>query len=116
MSNMEIEISAVVTRKSKVALQDNLSKEEIDSIVKNHINFLYGDTCTEYEWHKNLLPCPFCGGNGHHITIIPDLDSISLHAIRCENCNAEVGAFTTVEEAEERWNTRVSEEQNENNS
>ena len=50
--------------------------------------------------NKELLPCPFCGGEA-------DIEGISeLHYISCKNCYAETRVYGSKAEAIDAWNTR----------
>ena len=53
---------------------------------------------------KELKACPFCGGNGilfggeapHHLAFV-----------RCADCDAYTGCYTSTQEAINAWNRRV---------
>ena len=51
--------------------------------------------------NKELLPCPFCGGEA-------DIEGISeIHYISCKNCYAETRTYGSKGEAINAWNKRV---------
>ena len=50
--------------------------------------------------NKELLPCPFCGGEA-------EINGISeVHYISCKNCYAETRVYGSKAEAINAWNTR----------
>lgn len=49
-----------------------------------------------------LLPCPFCGGNGS-----VKGERAYVKWVQCERCLSETGTEETEKEAIESWNTRV---------
>jgi Lar family restriction alleviation protein len=53
--------------------------------------------------HRQLKPCPFCGG-----TALRMGGKWELSYIRCADCWAQTNLSRTQEEAEEAWNRRAS--------
>ncbi len=49
-----------------------------------------------------MLSCPFCGGQG----VVEPHDNDTLCMITCEDCKASSGAFSSIVDATEAWNTR----------
>lgn len=54
-----------------------------------------------------LLPCPFCGGNGRHVVNRNRHHNDGEHDIECDGCEASVRKLSTPTEAAEAWNTRT---------
>lgn len=53
---------------------------------------------------KELKPCPFCGGTKIKIDSIPNVAQF----YRCEKCKARGPYWTTGENADKKWNTRIN--------
>jgi len=55
------------------------------------------------------LPCPFCGGQAIEFN---GKESNETSSVQCSNCDgACFDSCKTIEEAREKWNRRVSNEQ-----
>lgn len=52
---------------------------------------------------KELLPCPFCGGEARHYAPGP-----TDHHIECRSCSADVSGYMEEAVAAEAWNTRTA--------
>ena len=50
--------------------------------------------------NKELLPCPFCGGDAEGLDHFPHV------LIRCKNCGANTGLCYRLTDAIDCWNTR----------
>ena len=50
--------------------------------------------------NKELLPCPFCGGEAESIDFFPRF------FVKCKNCGANTGFHLNISNAIESWNSR----------
>lgn len=62
---------------------------------------------------KELLPCPFCGGDAYHHYEIGsanldtgETESRGIHFVLCNDCSAVISAFSE-DEVVDAWNTRA---------
>lgn len=64
-----------------------------------------------------LLPCPFCGNNGHgpvedalHVCHVEDDQHVAYdrYCAQCDKCTATMGYSDSEEEAISAWNTRLA--------
>lgn len=55
--------------------------------------------------NKELLPCPFCGGEAFAVTGIVDE---GIRQIMCRKCYAKTTVYRTKKEAITAWNTRTN--------
>lgn len=67
---------------------------------------------------SDLMPCPFCGGEGQLYTFVSDgVPKYSVANVYCKNCFAKTASFEDSEhngkyffKAIEAWNRRVKDE------
>ena len=50
--------------------------------------------------NKELLPCPFCGGEAESIDLFPHF------FVKCKNCATSTGFHSNISNAIKDWNTR----------
>ena len=77
---------------------------EMANIVDGNVDNLRVEAKME---HKELKPCPFCGGKEAEIKSLIHL-GIILFNVMCEKCCATGGVGRTKEQAEEAWNRRAN--------
>ena len=55
-----------------------------------------------------IARCPFCGGDDIRGSEYEHSYMYTRYSYQCEECGAQMASFTSLEEALEKWNKRVS--------